>query len=97
VENTVLCYLDGSGAALNAETSCIVFNAPVTVAHNNNTSGAGGAFYLKLSNVTFNAAANVQNNSASGWNEVGSYCNTGIAIRSNVLSMCCGTEVTVQH
>ncbi|WIA20178.1 hypothetical protein OEZ85_006026 [Tetradesmus obliquus] len=68
VDNEVIKYLDGSGAALNAETSSIVFNGPVTVARNNNTRGAGGACYLKHSNVTFNAAASVQNNSASGWN-----------------------------
>jgi hypothetical protein len=70
VDNEVIKYLDGSGAALNAETSSIVFNGPVTVARNKNTRGAGGACYLKHSNVTFNAAASVQNNSASGWNGV---------------------------
>jgi hypothetical protein len=85
VDNEVLQYLEGSGAAINAEASSIVFNGPVTLARNNNPRGAGGACYLKRSIFTFNGAASVQNNSASGWNEVSGY--DAIAALLNSISM----------
>lgn len=70
LENEV--FLAGSGAALNADASKITFNGPVTVARNSNIRGAGGAFYLQMTNVTFNAAAEIHDNRASGWNGVSS-------------------------
>ncbi|KAF6251720.1 hypothetical protein COO60DRAFT_1557999 [Scenedesmus sp. NREL 46B-D3] len=54
------------GAALKAQQSNIQFNGPVLAADNIANAGAGGAFHLVLSNVTFSARATLRNNSLDG-------------------------------
>ncbi|KAF6254129.1 hypothetical protein COO60DRAFT_1462864 [Scenedesmus sp. NREL 46B-D3] len=54
------------GAAMKAYESNVQFNGPVLMADNTAIEGAGGAFHLLLSNVTFNARATVRNNSLHG-------------------------------
>jgi hypothetical protein len=50
------------GPALSAYNSSIIFNGPVIVADNIAREGAGGAFSLTISEVTFDAVATVRNN-----------------------------------
>jgi predicted outer membrane repeat protein len=50
------------GAGVNAMNSSIFFNGPALFTNNRANFGAGGAVYLRLSYVTFNATATLRNN-----------------------------------
>jgi hypothetical protein len=57
------------GPCLIAFNSSIYFHGPVHLAENRaagRSGGAGGAFYLKESNLTFFSTATIRNNSAVG-------------------------------
>jgi hypothetical protein len=54
------------GPAVKVHKSSIVFNGPVVVADNRSPWGAGGAFDVELSDVTFNGTATFRNNSLGG-------------------------------
>lgn len=54
------------GPAINSYNASIAFNGPVLVTGNTALWGAGGALYLEFSDVTFNAAATVYNNTLNG-------------------------------
>jgi hypothetical protein len=54
------------GPALNGDNSSIFFNGPVVLADNRAAWGAGGAIYLKSSNLTFNGTATIKNNTLHG-------------------------------
>jgi hypothetical protein len=57
------------GPALDAQSSSIVFNGPLTMA-GNSAGTAGGAMFLERSNVVCNAAANMTNNKQKGCADV---------------------------
>jgi K+-transporting ATPase A subunit len=51
------------GAGVNAVNSSILFSGPTVLASNRAEFGAGGAMYLRLSDVTFGFTAALRNNS----------------------------------